>query len=351
MKRLFFPIIAILAGILLSIFLMEGFLRVMNLDYGNAPLESDSILHHRHPRNYTFLVHTPNEEYGGHHVHYDSEGLVSGTHISGEKISKPKYKIAVMGDSFVEATQVLYEKSFTGIIEQFCAGTCEVKNFGVSSYSPILYLLQWNTIVKFFKPTHVFLLLFSNDVRNDNEYQSKAILLNHEIVAVPGPGNKEWQRLLRKSYFLRLFRKVELKLTWIIQNRNMQNVVKSGDYLEESPEIEPFTEKMLLYLVQEIKQSNAKFILMAVPSKYKTIHKDSHDLKSEFSETIKLWAEKHGINFLDLVPAFQESKEPLFFEKDIHFNENGHRIIFETIKESFPELFSPDLKKLADIEG
>lgn len=340
MKRLIFRIIAVLIGIILSILLLEGFLRVRNLDFGNAPLESDPILHHRHPRNYTFLVHTPNGEYGGHHVHYDSEGLVSEINpVSGKNTHHVKRKIAIMGDSFVEATQVPYEKSFAGMMEKFCAGTCDVKNYGVSSYSPLLYLLQWKTIVQSFQPTHVFLLLFSNDVRNDQEYRSKAVLQNGEVVSVRGPGNDWWQRLLRKSYFIRFIRKIELQLNWMIQNRTMQKSQTTGTYLEESPEIEPFTDEILSTLAEEIKKSNAKLILMAVPSKYRIKHKENRISKIEFSETVKLWARKNGVDFLDLTAVFQESKEALFFERDIHFSENGHRVIFESIKAFLPELF------------
>ncbi len=341
MKRFLFHFSAVLIGIVLSIFFAEGALRIWQIGYGNGPFESDPVLHHRHPSNYTFLVHTPSEEYGGHYVRYDFEGLISNPNPS-ERSSDPfKYRVAVMGDSFAEAAQVAYSKSFAGLVEQFSGGVCEIKNYGVSSYSPVLYLLQWKTAVQHFKPTHVFLLLFSNDIRDDEEYRSKAVLLNDEIVAVPGPGNDGWQRLLRKSYLVRFFRKTQLKVQWFLQPRSMQIQSEIGGYLEESPQVEPLTEKMLLALASEMKQSNAKLILTAVPSKYQITHPEERGLGPEFSDTVKTWAREHAIDFLDLVPAFQEAanRVPLFFKQDIHFNENGHRVVFETIKAVFPELF------------
>ena len=327
-------------GVVLAIFAAELCLRAAQLDYGNTPLESDPVLHHRHPSNDTFLMRTPNVEYGGHYIHYDSEGLVSDPISEAKNPAQAQYRIAVMGDSFAEAAHVPVQKSFAGLMKQYCTEACAVKNYSVSSYSPILYRLQWQK-VKTFKPTHVFLLLFSNDIRNDQEYGSMAIFSNGEIVAVPGPGNEGWQRLLRKSYFIRYLRKTELKVKWLIQNWGIETKETEG-YLEEFPEIEPLTEKMLLALTRQIQDSGAKLILMAVPSKYRIVHPEDHDLKLEFSEVVKKWATEQGINFLDLIPAFQGSaaKERLFLNKDIHFNENGHRIIFETIQTAFPELFS-----------
>ena len=68
-----------------------------------------------------------------------------------------------MGDSFIEATQVSYPDSFVGRLAKYGSARTVVRNFGVTSYSPIFYVLQWRHHVKRFRPTHVFVLLFSND--------------------------------------------------------------------------------------------------------------------------------------------------------------------------------------------
>ena len=51
-----------------------------------------------------------------------------------------------------------------------------VENYRTSSYSPALYLLQWRTRIRDRAPTHVFLMLFGNDIRNDEEMTAIAEL-------------------------------------------------------------------------------------------------------------------------------------------------------------------------------
>jgi hypothetical protein len=344
MKQLFFRVTALIISIVLSLVFAEALFRILQIGYGNAPLESDPILDHRHPRNYVYLVHTPNKEYGGHYVQYDSEGNRVTTHPS-EKPLNPKYRIAVMGDSFVEATQVAYEKSFVGLMDKFgIAHGCQIKNYGVSSYSPIPYWLQWKNTVKSFKPTHIFVLLYSNDIDDDRGYASHAIVAqNGDILAIPGPGNNKWEQLLRKLYLVRFIRKVQLQMAWVIKHKSDQQVAGNiGGFIETSPEMTPLTEKMMLNLSREVTDSGARFILSAVPSKYRLIIHHKKSLKPEFSDMVKQWAEKNQIEFLDLIPAFQKASihNKLFFEQDIHLNEMGHQVVFNVIKNAFPELFS-----------
>ena len=54
----------------------EGALRVMKIGYGNAPLEGSKILHHEHPKDYSFLIHDVGGEFQENaFVHYNEEGL------------------------------------------------------------------------------------------------------------------------------------------------------------------------------------------------------------------------------------------------------------------------------------
>ena len=63
-------ILLVTASLIVALLLAEGILRFMQIGYGNAPLERSKIYHHAHPKNYSFLAHDPNDEYGGHHVFY-----------------------------------------------------------------------------------------------------------------------------------------------------------------------------------------------------------------------------------------------------------------------------------------
>ena len=125
-------------SIILDLVLLEVGLRIANLGYGTSPLESDSVFHHVHPKSYNFLSYSPNGEYGGHQVFYDQYGLVADP--DGEAAKNTNCRIAFLRDFFTEASQVAYNKSFVGLVESTTNST--VRNYGVSSYSPIFYIVQ-----------------------------------------------------------------------------------------------------------------------------------------------------------------------------------------------------------------
>lgn len=90
---------------------------------------------------------------------------------------KPRdvFRIAVLGDSYVEALQVPLEQTFGYVLEQLL-GDCkvrerkrfEVMNFGVSGYGTAQELLLYRHKVREFSPDLVLLAFTSgNDVRNN----------------------------------------------------------------------------------------------------------------------------------------------------------------------------------------
>ena len=158
-----------LAFLLLFLLLAELFFRWKGTGYDNAGFEPDHILHHKHKNNYSFLhSNAAEKEYNAVPVYYDSWGCVSdpGKHSSTVTANK---KIALLGDSFIEGIQVPYALSLTGIL-QTNLKKAEVKNFGVGGYSPLIYLLQINEIYNKYHPDIIVLSLYSNDVREDNDF-------------------------------------------------------------------------------------------------------------------------------------------------------------------------------------
>ena len=76
-RNAFFSLLLLLLSLLISVVFFEVVLRVLDIGYGNAPLVSNSKLHHSHPVDYKFRSHNPTNEYGGHIVYYDENGLMS----------------------------------------------------------------------------------------------------------------------------------------------------------------------------------------------------------------------------------------------------------------------------------
>jgi lysophospholipase L1-like esterase len=248
------------------------------------------------------------------------------------------FRVAFMGDSFVEALQVPWSASFVGILESSACGNAEMRNYGVSSYSPILYPIQWQRFIRDFDPDVVFVMLYGNDVRDDEDYLQLAQYDDEgNVVAVPGP-ELSWFRLqLRRSYFLRFLRKQQLRIAWLLKHRGTAGDRVAGRYLEENREITPQTSINLLRLVEQVRRNDTALVMTAVPSKVQG------EGSVEFADEVRTWAGYQGVAYLDLASAFADSgleRTSLFFENDIHFNDRGHRLVANAIRSTYPDFFN-----------
>jgi len=332
------------SGIIVALLVAEIICRLMGLGYGNAPLEPDLVVDHKHPTNYSFIAHTPSGEFGGFKIRYDNEGLVINPNDSVKKNDlKCEYRIALMGDSCVEVGQVAYENSFFGRMEMSAKpGVC-IKNYGVSSYSPVLYNLLWDKMVHDYSPTHVFLLLYSNDLRDDEMYHKRAVFSpKGTLIGVPGRGGL-WKIPLRRSYLVRFVRMIQLKIGWIISHRSEVKLAGKDNVenVEEDYSMTSLTEKHLLEISRKVKESGAEFILMALPSKNR-LQNNVVTTELSFSEITRIWAKDHQIRWIDLDEPFKVAAmtSKVFFDIDIHPNEVGNKAIYEAIKKEYGELFT-----------
>ena len=348
-KRIIARIALVIISTVVALLVAECSLRLLKTGYGNLPQESDKIFHHVHPSEYKFVYYNPRYKYGGHKVYYDENGLIADPNRAYSKrdTSTSAHRVAFLGDSFTEALQVPYEDSFVGILSG--NSECEIRNYGVSSYSPIFYLLQWRKIVKKFEPSLVVVQIYSNDISSDRIYIEKAKKDDDgQVIAIPGPGEGLIRNQLRKSYLMRLLRKTQLQLLWKYENRgNPPNIVEG--VVEENPDISRLSARLIMTLANEVRESGAQFIFTVVPSRARIIQGKDNDKTPSFSEKWKMFAQENDIPFLDLTMPFErESKKgfELFFDGDIHFNKNGHIIVASELAKTYPNLFNPVKKPL-----
>jgi len=342
MKKLESRTLLIVCSVMFSLVVAELLLRAFRVGYGNAPLDNDPYLHHRHPTNYSFLSHTPNKEYGGHTVYFDQHGLKVDGWETKARLCEVKYRVAFLGDSFTEAFQVAHPDSFVGLLDARPCNT-QTLNFGVASYSPALYFLQWQKTVRHFNPTHVIVQLYSNDIGDDSTYIQRGIFdSNGNLVAVPGHDYSGAAILVRKSYLVRLIRKVQLQLAWTFAHYGEEQTVIHG-YVEENPNITDTSAQFIKKLNDQVRSSGARFYLTVIPSKYRVESNRTYE-GLEFSQKWEHWAREQGIDFIDLVEPFRkarrETNEPLFYQEDIHLNKQGHHVVADAILKSMPEVFS-----------
>jgi lysophospholipase L1-like esterase len=338
-----------LFGVTVVVFLglLEVALRVLELGFGEAPLLNDAQIHHRHPPDYVFRRKDDGRgEFGGFLIEYDRLGRS----VDPDKQivfdpARHKRTIAVLGDSMVEAGQVPYRDSFIGLLNRRAAPDTFAHNWGVASYSPMLYRIQWQKDVARTKPDLVLLMLYSNDVHDDGIYAKTATLDGDGLpTAVAGPPNNAVVTALRNLYVARLLRVAIRTIEFALgkeSNERVRTMGPVGGFLETSPDVSPLTDKVLKGIAKEVRASGSRFVLTAVPSKYVIMTGDRSKADQQFASNVQRWAAANGVDYIDLWPAFAAyTADPKpFFLHDIHPNETGHRLIADTIAKALPDFF------------
>src|ERR1041384_1436589 len=174
-RRWFLVLMSLGIGTVAGAVLCELLLRLLGIGFAYAPSVPHPILHHVHERDFQFLSYSSGNEYSNTPIYWDEHGLPADPErklvFNGTTHTQ---MFAALGDSFVEANQVPYRKSFVGRLNAAAVPGVFVRNYGVSSYSPAFYLLQWRHVIRQDRPQHVLVLLFSNDIEGDAEAKRQA---------------------------------------------------------------------------------------------------------------------------------------------------------------------------------
>jgi len=341
-----FKLAALLLGLLAAMAGAELALRLANMGFGNSPMEPDPFLHHVHPRNYQFVQQHPSGELGGFEIEYDADGRVFRGKKAAPVIAEASAtcRVALMGDSFTEGGQVPFDKTFAGILERAGREKCTVRNYGVRSYSPAIYLVQWTRNIQAWKPDIVFVLLFGNDVREDVNYLRTSTRDARGFpTAIVGPQDGWLLSQLRRSYTARFARMVALRAQWAWQHSGQEQWTVGG-VVEENPEWGGFTPDLVLELNRRVTAAGSRLVVMAVPSRYRLMGDGKIPVDGDFHRTVKEFTAQNGVAFLDLFIPFERASNAggpsLFFRQDIHFAEAGHALTAAVVARAYPGYFS-----------
>jgi len=328
-----FGLLAGLLAVLASGLFFEVALRILGIGYGNVPFDPHPVLHHVNPRHFQYISFSPMGEYGGFPVQFDGERRRV---LPVSPPSQPTHRFALLGDSFAAGLEVAAEDSLAGQLARRGEGRTEVRNYGVTGYSPILEELQWGQEVIPYRPTHVLLLLYCNDPVDDEGYLKKARRNPQgEVVAVPNSQPTILITISRSSYLARFIRK-QLAV-WRHRNEPGPEV---GGFGEPNRPLDGLSAEAVRRLSREVRASGAEFLLAAVPSKALLFGAVAEG-EPVFSRLVRQWAQREGVDYLDLDPDFAAAsrQQPLYFPKDIHWNRAGHRVAAEAVARRWPELF------------
>jgi len=155
-------------GILLPLFLLEVLLRIITQPTSGNKYIYDQMLGHRRKPNFSGVYSSP--EYFVN-VEYNSHGFRDVEHnLENEKKC---YRIAFLGDSYIEGIQVDRSELITSVLEKQIASyttrCVEVMNFGISGFGTAQeYLLLESEVIKYSPSAVILGLLPGNDIRNNS---------------------------------------------------------------------------------------------------------------------------------------------------------------------------------------
>ena len=327
---------------LVACVLGEVGLRLTGIGYGYAPIEASRRLHHVHPKNYRFIAYSPAGEFGGHEVAYDAEGY----RVEGDvpRSSRPPNgrRIAFLGDSFTEANSVAWSASFIGQIERANPGVV-TRDYGVSSYAPLQYLLQIRQDVPAFRPTDVVLQLYWNDFGDDYVYLKRASSRDLEtITGIDGGDRNVAIVILRYSYLARLIRRSQLTLVHLIELGDKVQPERLPDSSLPPRTVEwtqggvPGTQDLTWALLKTIRRETqklgARFHLFIIPDKL-AARRNACCADDKLGAIVADFARLESISYIDLAQAFgqQPDQARLFWPIDIHLTPAGNLVVARAI--------------------
>jgi len=168
-------LLLVLFGLLMGLFMSEVFLRVIGYSF---PIFYTTDYYRGFALRPGIEGHYQRE--GGSYVHINSEGLRDREHTKAKPADT--VRIAVLGDSFVEAMHVPMEETFWSLLERklqecnaFPGKHVEVINFGVSRYGTAQELMTLRQKAWDYSPDIVMLAFTTyNDIYDNSRALSKA---------------------------------------------------------------------------------------------------------------------------------------------------------------------------------
>ena len=268
-------------------------------------------------------------------------------------------RIAVIGDSYVEALAVPYDQSIAENLERRLnvdGETAEIFRFGISGapLSQYLYMLEQEVVR--YDPDLVIMLLIHNDFDESFRFKAgrytssflKLKMEGHEVINEIEPAVYEegWLEYLRMSATFRYFfyqKKLhpERIRQLIFGQKKVYEANVAVDQIQRQwPQIEKATD----YLFQRLKEVSTQHgvdLLLVMDANRQDIYADNPSNGSngaaKLNQLAADLAARHQIPFLDLETAFvADWKENGFhfeFPDDNHWNRRGHTKAAEAIAE------------------
>ncbi|MDO8281262.1 MAG: SGNH/GDSL hydrolase family protein [Thermodesulfovibrionia bacterium] len=355
-KNLFINIILILASLILLLVFLEFIVfrfilfpsEFPKLDFVNGVI--------KYTPNQTGVFRVKNEVAAKYRV--NANGWNSGHDNYTLKKNSDKYRIAVIGDSYVEAHVLDFDVSLSEKLESKLGNNkFEVYRFGISGAPMSQYLHMLRNEVMKYEPDLVIVILVHNDFDESYEflqgsYASNFMKLKIEngdvIEEEPKQFVRPWYSSLRESAIWRylVFRQ-KIPIDYIKDILLGNKIYYQGNISITAINAKKTSNEIVTnYVFSEMKElcdnNNAELLIVmggvtevvyGMVDKVESVKAGALSLNLIAKEA----ARQNGIDFLDLEPVFEDyykqKQKRLTFIHDGHWNEFGHEIAANAIYE------------------
>src|SRR3989338_7744037 len=278
------------------------------------------------------------------HIKTNGEGFIGHDY----PLEKPSstMRIAMLGDSFLDGTQIDYEKTFPQFLEEeFNKVKTDIKfefmNFGVGGQGTVEEILRFYNYVAKYKPDYTILFFYPNDFENNQYYLDKRDLFTKK--------NPVWKDTKQTDANFKQERK-DFKYKALKTLRSAQYLdlaVRRNPLQESHKKVYDFTAELMAFLEDLTKEYQSQLIVAYIPeagqvddgmwaelqntipglSKYRwNLFQPNQFLRERLSADL--------ISYLDLTPIFKkfyrDNPGVYFYNQkgqfyNGHFNEQGHR--------------------------
>jgi hypothetical protein len=285
-------------------------------------------------------------------------------------------RVAVIGDSFVFGAGVNADDAFParleGLLRQRPGVDAAVLNAGVISYSPLLEAVQWDLVVREYRPTLVLLFLDATDIGDDWIYAHKGVRRGNEwefpLEGETGLGYRgavhqalhpaaAWTAW-RLRYPFDLLRAAlgrpapAARPDYYTNTVTFEGQPENRFFIYRHPlaRTAPYFEETLGHvagIAASVAKTGARFALVIVPRYHhwstrecpQDWQRGAYGVDEPFQfEYFRFFDERRASSLfpiVDLLPAFKATSEfPLVFPHDPHWNPAGHAFVARTMADA-----------------
>ena len=271
-------------------------------------------------------------------------------------------RVAVVGDSMVEALQVAHDRSMAERLATELSHdrqAVEVYRFGISGAPLSQYLHMIKREVLLYRPDWIVVVLVHNDFDEtfrfvQGRYTSSFLKLKvadgKVVEEVPPtlwrPGAADWVRrtaIGRYMYYrwqvhIAPIRDLFLRSAQAAAERYEANIDVAA-VLRQMPEVAAATDYVFARMAAV--QKGGTRLLLAMDGVRGALYSDSTSPALALNELSAELARKHGLEFIDLHPVFRAewkiNHRPFEFVSDGHWNEYGHAVAAHAIAHAIEE--------------